>query len=73
MSSLGLSISETDARATIELLQALRRNEIVAIQGDRVYHPRHGADIPFFLVRPPFRWDPSCFRRSLARRFCRAL
>ena len=33
--------------ATIELLQALRRNEIVAMQGDRVYQ-RHSADVPFF-------------------------
>jgi Kdo2-lipid IVA lauroyltransferase/acyltransferase len=31
--------------ATIELLNALRRNEIVAMQGDRVYHPRHTAEI----------------------------
>ncbi len=35
------------AQATIELLQALRRNEIVAMQGDRVYQ-RHSADLPFF-------------------------
>jgi len=34
-------------QATIELLQALRRNEMVAIQGDRVYH-RHTFDVPFF-------------------------
>jgi predicted LPLAT superfamily acyltransferase len=33
--------------ATIELLQALRRNEIVAMQGDRVYQ-RHSAEVPFF-------------------------
>ncbi len=36
------------AQATIELMHALRRNEIVAIQGDRVYHPRHSAVLPFF-------------------------
>lgn len=45
-------------RATIELLQALRRNEIVAIQGDRVYHPRHGADIPFFSQPATFPLGP---------------
>jgi lauroyl/myristoyl acyltransferase len=33
--------------ATLELLQALRRNEIVAMQGDRVYQ-RHSAEVPFF-------------------------
>lgn len=33
--------------ATIELLAALRRNEIVAIQGDRVYQ-RRTFDVPFF-------------------------
>jgi KDO2-lipid IV(A) lauroyltransferase len=36
------------ASASIELLQALRRNEIVAIQGDRVYHPRHSASVQLF-------------------------
>ena len=36
------------AHATIELLQALRRNEIVAIQGDRVYHPRHSVQATLF-------------------------
>jgi len=45
-------------RASIELLQALRRNEIVAIQGDRVYHPRHGADIPFFSQPATFPLGP---------------
>jgi len=35
--------------ATLELLQALRRNEIVAIQGDRVYQ-RHTFDVPFFFA-----------------------
>jgi len=34
-------------QATLELLQALRRNEIVAMQGDRVYQP-HTFDVPFF-------------------------
>ena len=59
-------------RATIELLQALRRNEIVAIQGDRVYR-RHSAEVPFFSrTRSPFRWAPSCFRRSRAPRCCPA-
>lgn len=45
-------------RATIELLQALRRNEIVAIQGDRVYHPRHGAEVPFFPHPATFPLGP---------------
>jgi lauroyl/myristoyl acyltransferase len=44
-------------RATIELLQALRRNEIVAIQGDRVYR-RHGADVPFFSQPATFPLGP---------------
>jgi len=43
--------------ATIELLQALRRNEIVAMQGDRVYQ-RHGADVPFFSQPTSFPLGP---------------
>jgi KDO2-lipid IV(A) lauroyltransferase len=46
------------ARATIELLQALRRNEIVAIQGDRVYNPRHGAETMFFAAPAEFPLGP---------------
>ena len=46
------------ARATIELLNALRRNEIVAIQGDRVYHPRHAAEVPFFAQPVEFPLGP---------------
>ena len=46
------------ARATIELLQALRRNEIVAIQGDRVYHQRHSVDLPFFSGPAAFPLGP---------------
>jgi len=44
-------------RATMELLQALRRNEIVAIQGDRVYR-RHSADVPFFSQPAAFPLGP---------------
>jgi KDO2-lipid IV(A) lauroyltransferase len=44
-------------RASIELLQALRRNEIVAIQGDRVYR-RHSADISFFSEPAAFPLGP---------------
>lgn len=43
--------------ATIELLQALRRNEIVAIQGDRVYQ-RHTFDVPFFCHPTSFPLGP---------------
>jgi lauroyl/myristoyl acyltransferase len=39
-----------DAMAPLKLLHALRANEIVAIQGDRVYQPFH-ADLPFFGAR----------------------
>jgi KDO2-lipid IV(A) lauroyltransferase len=46
------------ARATIELLQALGRNEIVAIQGDRVYHERHGAKVMFFGALAEFPLGP---------------
>ena len=46
------------ARATIELLQALHRNEIVAIQGDRVYHPRHSAEVMFFAAPAEFPLGP---------------
>jgi len=46
------------ARATIELLNALRRNEIVAIQGDRVYHSRHAAVVPFFAQPVEFPLGP---------------
>jgi KDO2-lipid IV(A) lauroyltransferase len=45
-------------RATIELLQALRRNEIVAMQGDRVYHPRSAVEIPFFSQPANFPLGP---------------
>ena len=43
--------------ATIELLQALRRNEIVAIQGDRVYQ-RHTFEVPFFSQPTNFPRGP---------------
>jgi Kdo2-lipid IVA lauroyltransferase/acyltransferase len=43
--------------ATIELLAALRRNEIVAIQGDRVYQ-RHTFDVPFFSQPTRFPIGP---------------
>jgi Kdo2-lipid IVA lauroyltransferase/acyltransferase len=43
--------------ATLELLQALRRNEIVAIQGDRVYQ-RHTFDVPFFSQPTGFPVGP---------------
>jgi lauroyl/myristoyl acyltransferase len=45
------------AQATIELLQALRRNEIVAMQGDRVYQ-RHSAGVPFFSEPASFPLGP---------------
>jgi Kdo2-lipid IVA lauroyltransferase/acyltransferase len=43
--------------ATLELLQALRRNEIVAMQGDRVYQ-RHNAEVPFFSQPTAFPLGP---------------
>ena len=43
--------------ATIELLQALRRNEIVAMQGDRVYQ-RHTFEVPFFSQPASFPLGP---------------
>jgi Kdo2-lipid IVA lauroyltransferase/acyltransferase len=43
--------------ATLELLQALRRNEIVAIQGDRVYQ-RRTVEIPFFSRQTSFPLGP---------------
>ena len=43
--------------ATIELLQALRRNEIVAIQGDRVYQ-RGTFEVPFFSQPTRFPLGP---------------
>jgi lauroyl/myristoyl acyltransferase len=45
------------AHATIELVQALRQNEIVAMQGDRVYQ-RRSAEVPFFSVPTPFPLGP---------------
>jgi lauroyl/myristoyl acyltransferase len=44
--------------ATLELLAALRRNEIVAIQGDRVYNPRHNVELPFFSKSVAFPVGP---------------
>ena len=43
--------------ATLELLAALRRNEIVAIQGDRVYQQRT-FDVPFFSQTTRFPVGP---------------
>lgn len=43
--------------ATLELLQALRRNEIVAMQGDRVYQ-RHTLSVPFFSQPTSFPVGP---------------
>jgi KDO2-lipid IV(A) lauroyltransferase len=43
--------------ATLELLQALRRNEIVAMQGDRVYQ-RHTLEVPFFSQPTSFPIGP---------------
>jgi len=43
--------------ATLDLLQALRRNEIVAMQGDRVYQ-RHTVDVPFFSQPTSFPVGP---------------
>ncbi|MGB6476452.1 MAG: lysophospholipid acyltransferase family protein [Candidatus Sulfotelmatobacter sp.] len=43
--------------ASIELLQALRRNEMVAIQGDRVYQ-RHTFEVPFFSKPTSFPLGP---------------
>jgi KDO2-lipid IV(A) lauroyltransferase len=43
--------------ATLELLEALRRNEIVAIQGDRVYQ-RHTFEVPFFSQPTSFPVGP---------------
>lgn len=45
-------------RATLELLSALRRNEIVAIQGDRVYQPRYNAEVSFFSEPAAFPLGP---------------
>jgi KDO2-lipid IV(A) lauroyltransferase len=45
------------ALATLELLQALSRNEIVAMQGDRVYQ-RHSADMPLFSKPASFPLGP---------------
>ncbi len=50
-------ISKGSVPATIELLQALRRNEIVAIQGDRVYQ-RHTFEVPFFSQPTSFPLGP---------------
>ncbi len=44
-------------QAAIELLQALRRNEIVAMQGDRVYQP-HTFEVPFFSQPTSFPLGP---------------
>jgi KDO2-lipid IV(A) lauroyltransferase len=43
--------------ATLELLQALRRNEIVAIQGDRIYQ-RYTFEVPFFSLPTRFPVGP---------------
>jgi predicted LPLAT superfamily acyltransferase len=48
--------------ATLELLQALRRNEIVAIQGDRVYQ-RRTFEVPFFSQPTSFPRGPFLLSR----------
>jgi predicted LPLAT superfamily acyltransferase len=45
------------AQATIELLQALHRNEIVAMQGDRVYQ-RHSGEVTLFSQSAGFPLGP---------------
>ena len=44
-------------QATLELLHALRRNEIVAIQGDRLYQ-HSSAQVPFFTEPAAFPLGP---------------
>jgi KDO2-lipid IV(A) lauroyltransferase len=46
-----------DVFASVELLRALRQNEIVAIQGDRAYQ-RHNGEVPFFGERAVFPLGP---------------
>jgi KDO2-lipid IV(A) lauroyltransferase len=46
-----------DPMAPLRLLYALRANEIVAIQGDRVYQPFQ-AEVPFFGSLAPFPLGP---------------
>ena len=46
-----------DRLATLKLLHALRANEIVAIQGDRVYQPFQ-AEVPFFESPAAFPLGP---------------
>jgi len=48
---------DDDVLAPLELLRALRRNEIVAIQGDRTYKGR-GAPVPFFGPGASFPLGP---------------
>lgn len=48
--------------ATLELLQALRRNEIVAMQGDRVYQ-RRTFEVPFFSRNTSFPVGPFLLSR----------
>ncbi len=45
-------------RATVELLLALGHNGIVAVQGDRVYQPRHSATVEFFGAPASFPLGP---------------
>jgi KDO2-lipid IV(A) lauroyltransferase len=52
------------ASASIELLQALRRNEIVAMQGDRVYQPHHRSTVPFFGADAEFPRGPFLLARA---------
>jgi lauroyl/myristoyl acyltransferase len=46
-----------DVMAPLKLLHALRANEIVAIQGDRIYEP-YGADMQFFGSQARFPLGP---------------
>jgi len=49
MTTSGLRIVDlNDPLASVQLLHALRRNEIVAIQGDRIHRQAGGHDVPFF-------------------------
>jgi lauroyl/myristoyl acyltransferase len=59
MSSERLKIVDLSAgvAAAMELMQALRRNEIVAIQGDRLYQ-RFAAELPFFSQPAEFPLGP---------------
>jgi KDO2-lipid IV(A) lauroyltransferase len=57
-------VPRTHPRIAVELLAALRRGEVVALQGDRALGTRGDVEIPFFGRPAPFPMGPFLLARA---------